>query len=654
MKVLRFSFLGIVFAFIGGIVFAPEGLGDNAVLLVFIAICCLILWRFSNTFFVKLPYAGLLFYGVACMAFYLLGGFTVSSYLEKQTSEIDIEKFFDDEYHSVDIVVTERLKPGMYGERFIADIHAIDQQAVYTKTLIYCRDAFDVPEVGQRWLTIQKLSPILGSRRPGEFDYARYMKRKGIYFYMPFSMKYSVTVNSVGLYYKWVTIRKKLMQDFESYFNSDASKSLALALLFGERQELEDNVLEDFRKAGVMHVLAISGLHVGILYFFIAFLTAKVSKMLRFISIQLVLWAFVFLAGVSASVFRAALMFTVMAIAGFFNRNPMSYTNWALALLLSLSINPMWLYDVGFQMSYAAVLSILFFYPIFKPFLLGGHLIWRYLKGIMGISIAAQLGVLPLLMYYFGEVSLGFLLGNMVALSLIGILLNLLFAGFVMHLIWEEFARVLLFLFEHLTTAFLHLIHWVSKVSFTLTFHSVSRSEALAVFIVIGTLGFLLQRVSKFRLYLFVSVLVSYQGLLGWNAYQENFCRRLWVPFQKENLVLEGREGKFNYKYEAGTCMERECGNTHRPLSKVMIWKGKRILILDSLGLYTAERKPNILIFANKPKLFYKKVLDELEPEMVVVHNTVARWDMERIKRDCKEKKIPFHAVAEKGFYEFE
>ena len=203
--------------------------------------------------------------------------------------------------------------------------------------------------------------------------------------------------------------------------DSDAYAVVA-AMTLGDKSALTHELREVYSVTGASHVLALSGLHLSIIYMLLTLLLGG-SKFFTFHCSLLPLvsiWAFVFLVGMPVSVVRSAIMFTVYGLLSLGRREKMSVNTLAFTALLVLAVSPLSLFDTGFQMSYLAVFSILLFVPLSERlFPLGylmEHRIVRWLWGIVAVSCAAQIGVAPLTAYYFGRFPVFFLLTNFIVI----------------------------------------------------------------------------------------------------------------------------------------------------------------------------------------------------------------------------------------------
>lgn len=212
--------------------------------------------------------------------------------------------------------------------------------------------------------------------------------------------------------------RAKLLDRLSESGVDGSVYAVVAAMALGDKSQLTKNLRESYAVTGASHVLALSGLHLGIVYTLLSLLLNRRRwQVVSQVIIIVCVWLFVFLVGMSASVVRAAVMLTVYALLSLGHRNKMSVNTLAFAAIVMLLFNPRSLFDIGFQLSFMAVLAILLFYPLFErvwpqSFLLD-HRAFRWVWTMLAVSCAAQIGVTPLIAYYFGRFSNYFLLTNL-------------------------------------------------------------------------------------------------------------------------------------------------------------------------------------------------------------------------------------------------
>ena len=211
--------------------------------------------------------------------------------------------------------------------------------------------------------------------------------------------------------------------------NAEA-RGIALALVIGIKDQLDERVREAYGRAGAMHVLAVSGLHIGIVYGVIAFLLMPLRRIrwgrgLHALLCILVLWLFALVAGGSVSVMRAATMFTCVIVADATQRRANIFNTLALSAFLLLLINPYYLLSVGFQLSYLAVLGIVYFQPRIYRLFTSQYWLVDKLWALTAVSVAAQIATLPISLYYFHQFPIYFWLANIFVIPAAFVILSL-------------------------------------------------------------------------------------------------------------------------------------------------------------------------------------------------------------------------------------
>lgn len=288
------------------------------------------------------------------------------------------------------------------------------------------------------------------------FDYARYVTMQGASgtVYLPQGKWVEIEPGEVPLRLRMLSMRQRLLERYMyPIFDADASGVLA-ALTLGDKRVLSEEVRAAYADAGVAHVLALSGLHVGVIYLLLSFLLRFFLPRYSFYGLRQlliigVLWLFAFMVGIPASVVRAVTMCTLYVVARCVSRDSAPLHVLSLTALLMLLVRPLYLFDVGFQLSFMAMVAILSVEPYLENLLRRRslHPVLGYFVSLVCMSLAAQLGTFPLLLYHFGTFPLYFLITNMVAVPLFTVLLLVSVFWWVLALAgfpWlEPFSRLL-------------------------------------------------------------------------------------------------------------------------------------------------------------------------------------------------------------------
>lgn len=216
-------------------------------------------------------------------------------------------------------------------------------------------------------------------------------------------------------------LRQRLLERLQTC--PDDVRQVVAAMTLGDKSGLDKDRKELYAVSGVSHLLALSGLHLGVIYMLLSLLFARYRDgLLPQVVIVSAIWGYAMMTGLSPGVVRSASMFTLYSLVVLLNRDRMSANTLAFAAVVMLVVNPLYLWDVGFQLSFMAVLGILVFYPpfyhLFKGRRLFDYRLFRWLWSLVCVSVAAQIGVAPLVMYYFGRFSCYFLFANVLAVPI--------------------------------------------------------------------------------------------------------------------------------------------------------------------------------------------------------------------------------------------
>lgn len=281
-------------------------------------------------------------------------------------------------------------------------------------------------DVGSVIITRKSLQKILNPGNPAGFDYQRYTLYKGITHQL-----YLKTDDYVigGAHQKQClraslfNTRKYILAILHHYIPEQRERGIAEALLLGYRDELDRELVQTYSNTGVVHIIAISGMHLGLIYgiLLLLFRPFKRWRYARYAYpciIILLLWAFTFMVGATQSVVRAAWMFSFLAAAQTFRRNTNIYNTLAASAFLMLCYNPFVLWDIGFQLSYAAVLGIaLVMKPLSNAWIFENKLL-QHLWNMTSVTIAAQLLTLPISIYHFHQFPNLFFITNIIAVPM--------------------------------------------------------------------------------------------------------------------------------------------------------------------------------------------------------------------------------------------
>lgn len=226
---------------------------------------------------------------------------------------------------------------------------------------------------------------------------------------------------------KALQLRGKLLDNFKKLGIDGQDYAVLAAMTLGERVSMSDDMTDDYSASGALHILSLSGMHLGIIYAMLLLLFFKRrSSVIVQVIIVTAVWAYVFIAGLPVSAVRSAVMLSVCSFVNLLNCDKISLNVLAVAAFSVLVVNPLNLYDVGFQMSFMSVMFIIVFYPVFyyaMPQRIRNIRVVNYIWQMTAVSLSAQLGVAPLVALYFGRFSCYFLLANFAVIPLSAVIL---------------------------------------------------------------------------------------------------------------------------------------------------------------------------------------------------------------------------------------
>ncbi|MDI9867447.1 ComEC/Rec2 family competence protein [Flectobacillus sp. DC10W] len=421
----RFPFLRYVICLIVGILLAPYFAGHWLGLLVSL-VCLFVLYLFAFTKFSK-NLTGLLG---------LLMVIGVGILVVDIKKEILFKNHYSDftdakAIHLVEIVEMVEEKANTW--KAIAEVReVIKNDTIYSshgKTLLYIdKKAERKPELGEKYWLINHLQKIEAPKNPYEFDFRRYMELQEIFdqqYVRKGDFLYAGETEHKSIYYYAMLLNRYADRAVVKSIPKKSVYGVVNAMVLGVRDELDSPLMQAYSAAGAIHVLSVSGMHVGIIYQVLIILLGFIKKrksrwgQTTFVLVVLsLLWFYAFLTGLSSPVLRSTLMFSMVLIAEFIHKKQNTYNTVAFSAFVLLLWNPNFIFQVGFQLSYLAVLGMLFFQPLLVKLWItdvhkGFHIrILYWFWELTCVSVAAQLATFPLTVYYFHQFPLYFLLAN--------------------------------------------------------------------------------------------------------------------------------------------------------------------------------------------------------------------------------------------------
>lgn len=562
------------------------------------------------------------------------------------------------------IKVTDVLKSNAYSHRMYADLLTEKKQP---KVLVSFSNTAAVPKVGTVYKLVGTIKKVSEPRNLYDFNYSEYLRLKNIHYQItsynqPFKIKEEKSFQSII-----VSGRDYLTAQFSKLGYSEETQGFIQALLFGIKTNLNDEIQQQFKDFGIMHVLAVSGMHVVLLFTTISYVLRKLRVSNNVITLVLIVFLLVFslMAGLSGSVVRASLM-CLMTILGTLTGRRIKNINLLVgSMLLILLFEPNYLFDIGFQLSYLAVFSIVFCYPVVQRYFTFKNVILNYFGQLIGVSLVAQLGVLPLSIYYFKQIPLLFLVGNIIAIPITSFLLG---AWFIQMLLSFISIDIFAFFTRFLSGISTFCFNTLSKLSDyfsikTIDFHF-SILQTILALLMIFTIFWFFQKKQTYKVYVFLSMVVLFQLITLQDVIENKNRQEIVVMSDADNVVVLNRIGasihqigKAN-KYTLQSLKNYELHTNSKlttidSLQNTFVLKDKNWLVIDSLEVYPKQQFDYVVLYQN-PKINLERLIHEVQPKMILLHNGNYQYLIDEYSEYFKKRKIPYHDMRTKGSYVFD
>ena len=270
---------------------------------------------------------------------------------------------------------------------------------------------------------IQEIPKVMN---PGGFDFSAYMSKQHVWLQMHVLKKECqiLKIQKGNIFMRSVyRIQYWILQQIHLYIKGNDERAMAETLLIGYRNNLDPMLVKAYSYTGVVHIISISGMHIGMIVAVLYYLCNMIGffekrSWLTLLVILITIWFFTFIAGAVPCLLRSTWMYSFIAIGKAIRRKTFVYNSIAASAFFILCLDPFSLWDIGFQLSYAAVIGIIFFLPLFQSLYLPKQPVARKLVILSFVSISAQMITTPFVLYYFHQVSIVFLIANLLVVPL--------------------------------------------------------------------------------------------------------------------------------------------------------------------------------------------------------------------------------------------
>ena len=615
-----------------------------------------------------------IYFGITALVLTFSIGFLAVTWAHPNNKTNYYANYTSEKPQEIHLKIIEVLKPTQFSDRYIATIFKVNATKTSGKILLtVARDTSSSSiKVDDELLVFRTLSQIYAPLNPHEFNYKKYLEGLGIYQQLKVQSTAIIvtknpTITGFGIAANW---RASIISNLKKQHFGSEELAIIQALVLGQRNDITEETYTNYKNAGAIHLLAISGLHIGVLLFLLHLLL-KPLEMLPFgkkIKLGLmvsILWSFAFLAGLSASIVRAVTMFSFLAYASYLNRPTNSFNILALSLFFILLWKPTYLFQVGFQMSYAAVFAIICIYPMLQGFWSPKQVFVRKLWQLLSVSVAAQIGVLPISLFYFHQFPSLFFISNLVIVPFLGILLG----GGILIIILSLCGILPSFVtefYDQLIRVMNIIIKWIAQQeAFIFKDIPFDNIQLFLGYFLLIALVLALKKPNSKKIAVVLFSLLAFQLWFMYTTYKTSKEEQLIIVHQSRNSGLLYKKGTTLHllsnhpkRFEKLVTRYKVVERTKKLVQdslKNSYWVGARNLyIMDSLAIYPPkETKITYLLLTQSPPINLERLLATIQPEVLIADGSNYERAITRWKETCRKQKLPFHYTGEKGAYYF-
>lgn len=528
---------------------------------------------------------------------------------------------------------------------------------------------------GDELLIPNNWTPIKNSGNPFEFDYATYCARNNIY-YQQFLPSNDIVLYKSGSIAD-LSFAKRVHiwcnEQLKKYVPGKASLGLIQAMLVGDEDNLDKDLRQSYAETGIIHIVAISGSHLTIFFFVIAFLLGWIRNRkyhwVKYIVAIPLIWFYVLMAGAPPSAVRSALMFSLLGIGFAFEKNTNTLNQLFATAFMLLCAQPMWLFSVGFQLSFLAVLSIVLFYkPIYKLY----SPVYRVTKALCAAicaSLAAEILVAPLVIYYFHIFPLLFVIANVAAYLFAGIILiggMIIIAVSAMPAVAGVLGKGASVAIDYFDQLVFYFQRWNPQ---SFKYLSLSALELVVLYITIISFAYMLINQKKKAIFSGLVACCIFMILLCADEYYALHQRRLTVYNVNKVNQIELTEGKYYTLIMSDDAIDDQkklfaTNNSHIALhawrqqyrhgqSECFLIGGKKLLILNQPLAPTTDtfKADYVIVNYDTKKIQPDLIAATFHPEKIILGGNITRRAVEKWKNAAAEAHVQLQAVSADGAF---
>lgn len=520
-----------------------------------------------------------------------------------------------------------------------------------------------------------------GIVNPNGFDYATYLSRQGISatsFISKDSWVKTGTDKNFSIIRTAEHLQHKLLDVYRRFEIKGDEYAVLAALTLGSKDALHPELRQNYTTSGGMHILAVSGLHVGVIYlvlnFLIQFFDRKHKfKLLKSIVIIILLWLYALITGLPPSVIRSTLMFSLVALGTGLERKSQIFNTISMAAFIMLIINPDFLYDVGFELSFSAVIAIVYFQPKIAKWLVFKNKILRWAWDLTAVSLAAQVGTAALSIYYFHQFPNYFLITNFIAIPFATFIIYTAVALYICSPI-PYVSTFIAFILNKMLLILNISIGSIHHIPFSLTKTPINGLQLLITISTIILISFYLHNKRFKPLITGLCLILVFCCINIFIEYKSLNTKKVIVFSDNRNTHINFQNNKKNYVFTTDSVSLHKVIDNYIIQNKLSspqkitecqfyndgfaVFHNKRFMIItdNQLKGKTTGKKlfVDYLIIGNKIKPAISGILDCISPKKIIVDKSISEWYTNKIKIMCRQKNIAFYSVAESGAFVLE
>ncbi len=681
-RVLIFLILGILLAYSGTLS------SVTPIMALVSSVCFCII---SSIIYHKTTYQWQWTAGVGVLLAALFVGFGLTKFRLSPTFSPSLEQYIQqNRNYVVTIVEPPEVRAKSVKMKVLLEKSLEDTIVLQPCMLYLARDSMAVHlRYGDRILINSQIKDIEPPKNPDAFDYRAFMRRKGVYFtgYVPACQWQKIDSGHVH----WLRAKSyQLQQYFSRQFAlagvAGDEYAVITAILLGNDETMEPDLRARYASAGVSHILCVSGMHVGIIYMILNFLLKPLdlyrrSRYAKALLLVGFIWLYAHITGLSPSVTRAATMFTFVALGGLLRRPTDIFHSLYASLFILLIINPLLLFETGFQLSYLAVFGIVIFQPKIASWLKPRTRTGKYFNELASVSLAAQLTTFPVSVHCFGQFPNYFLLAN---LSVIALSFAVVVTGVALLAVsfWPTLATCVGYILGFEIKSMNSMIGWINELPGAVSDNlKLDLPQVLLIYLAILMLVFFFKTARKPALWVGLAACALLPLTILYDKYQQSNKQELIVYQINKNTAISFQDGSdgilladsaiwpgsgdynFNIKNH-----ERQSRLSSRPvaLQETLFIEGAfakigqfvrfqnvtLCLLQRGQWLYPTANPPQVdyLVLCHSPQASPEKVAAALNFKHVVLDGSNTPYYCEKWRQYCSQQQIPVHSTAELGF----